>query len=116
MAVIAPNGPYEIKNSPKCVLDKAPWSPRPPRQSLVGPAGAREAGGGAPVGGTTTGPLGSFSLSPLGSCGPGAAEWALASTGKSDKEPYKEELGKFSVFCNVRSELLRPILGLLDPV
>ena len=28
----------------------------------------------------------------------------------------RKHLGEFSVFCKVRSELLRPILGLLDPV
>ena len=27
----------------------------------------------------------------------------------------RKDLGAFSVFCRVRSELLRPILGLLDP-
>ena len=36
--------------------------------------------------------------------------------GRGNKEPCKEELGEFSVFCEVRSELLRPILDHLDPV
>ena len=41
-----------------------------------------------------------------------AAEWAYL--GGGDKEPCKEEHGGV-VFCKVRSELLRPLLGLLDP-
>ena len=37
MAVIAPNGPYKIRTTLPVVLPyKAPYVPRPPRQSLVG--------------------------------------------------------------------------------
>ena len=58
MAVVAPSGPYEIKKTPPTAsLIRLPGPPGPRGSpSLARPA--RGGGGGAPVGGTTTGPLG----------------------------------------------------------
>ena len=70
MAVIAPNGPYEIqKTPPSASLIRLPGPPGP--EAVPRWPGRRAGGGGAPVGGTTTGPLGTFSLSPLDPVGRG---------------------------------------------
>ena len=118
MAVIVPNGPYEMqKTLPSPSLPRLSLSPGPrDSPSLAGHGPETDGmlrGEGPrvyemPARGTGSGPRGrehtawpaNEGLSP-GAGGPGSL--------------IRKNLGEFSVFCKLRSELVRPILDLLDP-
>ena len=111
------------ENSPQTLPYKAPYVPRPPRLSLVGRVSGSQhaelAVGDEILPKSLPGLLGAWR--------PGAPEhfWAIpwAAVGQRGTisgagvigSLIRRSLGEFSVICKVRSELVRPILDLLDP-